>query len=183
LCGCTGFIADTDANSHAYRKANANSSSQHNAEDTAHSAASPVETHYRLVLPQPAIVLFMQEDKITGGCYCGEVRFSATPGVRVSTNCHCANCRRAAGAQAVAWIVVKRAQFKFVKGQPHRYRTDTGAWRTFCDQCGTSLTYETDRRPDEIDITTGSLDHPEDFPPTKDVYPEERLPWVDLIHA
>jgi hypothetical protein len=35
---------------------------------------------------------------------------------------------------------------------------------------------------DEIDITTGSLDHPEDFPPTKDVYPEERPPWVDLIH-
>jgi hypothetical protein len=24
--------------------------------------------------------------------------------------------------------------------------------------------------------------HPEDFPPTKDVFPEERLPWVDLIH-
>jgi len=44
-------------------------------------------------------------------------------------------------------------------------------------RCRTSLTYETDRRPEEIDITTGSLDHPEDFPPTKDVYPEERLPW------
>ena len=125
----------------------------------------------------------MQKDEITGGCYCGEIRFSATPDVRVSANCHCANCRRAAGAQAVAWIVVKRAQFTFVKGKPHRYETETGAWRTFCDQCGTSLTYETDRRPDEIDITTGSLDHPEDFPPTKDVYPEERLPWVDLIHA
>jgi Uncharacterized conserved protein len=50
-------------------------------------------------------------------------------------------------------------------------------------RCRTSLTYETDRRPEEIDITTGSLDHPEDFPPTKDVYPEERLPWVDLIHS
>jgi len=46
----------------------------------------------------------------------------------------------------------------------------------------TSLTYEHDKRPDEIDITTGSLDHSEDFPPTKDVYPEERLPWVDLVH-
>ena len=125
----------------------------------------------------------MENKQITGGCYCGAVRFNALSEVRVSTNCHCANCRRAAGAQAVAWIVVKRSQFQFVKGTPRRYRTDTGAWRTFCDQCGTSLTYETERRPDEIDITTGSLDHPEDFPPTKDVYPEERLPWVDLIHA
>ena len=125
----------------------------------------------------------MEKDKITGGCYCGEVRFSAASDVRVVANCHCANCRRAAGAQAVAWIIVKRSQFQFVKGTPRRYQTDTGAWRTFCADCGTSLTYETDRRPDEIDITAGSLDHPEDFPPTKDVYPEERLPWVDLIHS
>jgi hypothetical protein len=44
------------------------------------------------------------------------------------------------------------------------------------------LTYEHGKRADEIDITTGSLDRAEDFPPTKDVYPDERLPWVDLIH-
>src|SRR5215469_13422395 len=81
----------------------------------------------------------MKKNKITGGCYCGEVRLSASPEVRVSTNCHCANCRRAAGAQAVAWIIVKRSQFHFVKGTPRRYQTETGAWRTFCGSCGTSL--------------------------------------------
>jgi hypothetical protein len=118
---------------------------------------------------------------ITGGCYCGAVRFEATQVPIYQANCHCANCRRAAGAQSVAWITVNRPNFRFVKGTPKRYRTDTGAWRTFCDVCGTSLTYERDTRPDEIDITTGSLDHPEGFPPTKDVFPEERLPWVPLI--
>src|SRR5256886_17335841 len=83
---------------------------------------------------------------ITGGCYCGEVRFSAAPDVRVSANCHCANCRRAAGAQAVAWIVVKRAQFTFVKGKPNRYETEPGAWRTFCDRGGHCQTVVTARR-------------------------------------
>jgi hypothetical protein len=125
----------------------------------------------------------MEKNKITGGCYCGEVRFSAAPEVRIVANCHCANCRRAAGAQAVAWIIAKRSQFQVVNGTPRRYQTDTGAGRTFCADCGTSLTYETDRRPDEIDITAGSLDHPEDFPPTKDVYSEERLSRVDFIHS
>jgi hypothetical protein len=43
------------------------------------------------------------------------------------------------------------------------------------------LTYERDNRPGEIDITTGSLDHPEDYPPNKDVFSEERLSWVPLI--
>ena len=84
-------------------------------------------------------------------------------------------------AQAVSWTIVNRSEFKWETGEPHRYKTDTGAFRTFCDSCGTSLTYETDRRPDEIDITTASLDQPENFPPTKDVYPEEKLPWVHLI--
>ncbi len=122
-----------------------------------------------------------QLEPITGGCYCGAVRYRATGETLYRANCHCANCRRAIGAQAVAWITVKTSEFNFEKGSPKRYRTDTGAWRVFCDQCGTSLTYENDARPGEIDITTGSLDHPEDFAPTKDVFAEEKLPWVSLV--
>src|SRR6266513_1787525 len=123
----------------------------------------------------------MHTTPIAGGCCCGKVRFKATQKPIQQANCHCDNCRRAVGAQAVAWITVKRSNFEFEKGHPKRYRTDTGAYRTFCEFCGTSLTYDIDSRPDEIDITTASLDHPEDFRPTKDVFPEEKLPWVDLI--
>ena len=123
----------------------------------------------------------VQRKPITGGCYCGKVRFQATQHPIYQANCHCGNCRRAIGAQSVAWITVNRSNFEFKKGDPKRYRTNTEAWRTFCDCCRTSLTYEKDTRPDEIDITTGSLDHPEEFPPSKDVFPEERLPWVLLI--
>jgi len=119
--------------------------------------------------------------EIPGGCYCGKIRFKATQQPIYQTNCHCANCRRAAGAQAVAWITVNRAHFRFEQGTPRQYQTDTGAWRTFCGDCGTSLTYERDSRPDEIDITTGSLDHPELFPPNKDLFTDEKLHWVSLI--
>ncbi len=118
---------------------------------------------------------------ITGGCYCGAIRFRATQTPRFQTNCHCANCRRAIGAQSVAWISVDLANFEWVKGTPKRFRTDTGAWRTFCDTCGTSLTYERDTRPGEIDITTGSLDRPEQFPPADDFFTDEKLPWVRLV--
>lgn len=123
----------------------------------------------------------MKRAPITGGCYCGKVRYRATQEPLYRTLCHCANCRRAIGAQSVAWITVTRSGFDYEGGNPKRYRTDTGAWRTFCNDCGTSLTYERDTRPEEIDITTGSLDHPEDFPPTKDFFAEERVPWVGLI--
>lgn len=118
---------------------------------------------------------------ISGRCYCGRIRFMAASDPISQANCHCENCRRAIGAQAVAWITVRRADFKFEQGEPRQYRTETGADRTFCDSCGTSLTYQNDSRPDEIDIITATLDHPEDFPPKKDVFPEEKLPWVPLI--
>ncbi len=117
---------------------------------------------------------------ISGGCYCGAIRFRAEGPPLFQANCHCANCRRAVGAQAVAWITVASSSFVFEKGTPKRFRTETGAWRTFCDQCGTSLTYEIEARPNEIDITNGSLDRPEDFPPNRDVFPEEKLTWVEL---
>jgi hypothetical protein len=125
----------------------------------------------------------MTNIRITGGCYCGAIRYRATREPIYLTNCHCGNCRKAAGAQAVAWIIVPRAAFTFEKGNPARYRTETRAWRTFCSICGTSLTYESDTRRDEVDITTGSLDHPEKFPPNRDVYPEEKLAWVNLVES
>jgi hypothetical protein len=66
----------------------------------------------------------MEEAPITGGCYCGKVRFRVSgPNLRQS-NCHCANCRRAAGAQSVAWITVERSEFAFEKGEPKRYKTE-----------------------------------------------------------
>jgi len=123
----------------------------------------------------------MENEKINGGCYCGKIRFTASRPILAQANCHCDNCRRAAGAQAVAWITVKTSAFTFTSGTAKRYRTDTGAYRTFCGDCGTSLTYEKDSRPGEIDITTGSLDNPEKFPPSKDVFADEKLNWVPLV--
>jgi hypothetical protein len=123
----------------------------------------------------------MKTAQITGRCYCGKVRYRASGPPKFQGNCHCKNCRRAAGAQAVAWISVEKTSFTFTRGRPKRYRTPTKAWRTFCPACGTSLTYATPKRPGDIDLTTGSLDHPELFPPHRDFFVEEKLPWVDRV--
>ena len=121
-------------------------------------------------------------DKVhTGGCYCGHIRYAITGPVERAGICHCENCRKAVGAQSVAWILLKKIHFRMDKGDLSRYRTDTGAWRGFCPHCGTSISYESDRRADEIDITTGSLDEPDDFPPQWDAYAEEKISWVHTV--
>ncbi len=125
----------------------------------------------------------MIELPITGGCYCGAIRYRIDKAPLSSAICYCANCRRALGSHSSSWITVESESFAFVQGNPSRFRTDTSAWRTFCPVCGTSLTYQNDRQEQrhQIDITIGSLDQPELFPPTQHSWEEERLPWEPSI--
>ena len=76
---------------------------------------------------------------------------------------------------------MKRTAFNVLQGSLHRYKTETNAWRGFCQQCGTSISYESPKRPDEIDITTGTLDDPNQFPPKWDAFGEEKLTWVNKV--
>jgi hypothetical protein len=120
----------------------------------------------------------MESIDIQGGCLCGTVRYRATQRPRISTVCHCVDCRRACGAQSVAWVTFPAASFSFAHGEPAGYRSSPPVVRTFCVRCGTPLTYRNDERPDEIDVTTATLDDPEAFPPTKQVFPEQKLSWA-----
>ncbi len=115
---------------------------------------------------------------IEGGCLCGAVRYCATATPSNSMICHCNTCRRAAGAPVVAWITVPAPSFALVRGEPSRYASSPGVERTFCAHCGTPLTYVHARRPEDVDITTASLDHPEAFPPTWHGWTEDSVPWV-----
>jgi len=116
-------------------------------------------------------------EEITGGCYCGAIRYRALRPPRISNICHCESCRRTCGAQSVAWVIFPAGDFAFANGEPTRYPSSPGVVRTFCATCGTSLTYETEERPADIDVTTATLDDPEAFPPTR-FSTEQKLSWA-----
>ena len=89
-------------------------------------------------------------------------------------------CRRASGAPLVAWFSVARCDFGFVAGAPTRYASSPTGVRSFCPQCGTQLTFESAHYPDEIDVTTASLDEPAALAPTDHIYVSTRLAWIRL---
>jgi hypothetical protein len=120
----------------------------------------------------------MPSDEIQGGCLCGAIRYRALGPPRIACLCHCADCRKACGAQSVAWVTFPHERFSFIQGEPVRFRSSPPVERTFCGRCGTPLTYQSEERAHEIDITTGSLDDPEAFPPRKEVFVEQKLSWV-----
>lgn len=116
----------------------------------------------------------------TGGCLCGTVRYAARgPGFH-ATLCHCTSCRRASGAPAVAWVTFAADGFAILAGTPRRFRSSPGVERSFCPACGTALTYRRDDLPDEVDVTTASLEEPAAFPPADETWTSERVPWLEV---
>jgi len=113
-----------------------------------------------------------------GGCLCGAVRYAAAGTPWNLCYCHCQSCRRAAGAPSVPWGTFARGQFHVSHGQLAEYRSSAHAIRGFCSCCGTALTYRTELRPEEIDVTLVSLDEPARFPPQMHVWVADKVPWV-----
>lgn len=115
---------------------------------------------------------------LQGGCFCGRVRYVVEGDVFNGTLCHCSDCRRIAGAPAVAWFSVRKDAMRFSSGNPATFRSSEHVLRGFCATCGTTLTYQDDRTPDDIDITSASLDDPEAVPPRDHTFAAERLSWM-----
>lgn len=122
-------------------------------------------------------------EPVEGGCLCGAVRYRIAGAPIMTEFCHCESCRRASGAPVMAWAGVRRADFALVAGEPARFLSSDGVGRTFCGRCGTTLTYDNARFPDDIYVAIGSLDAPESMPPERHVHDRERLSWLDLGDA
>jgi hypothetical protein len=120
-------------------------------------------------------------DSLQGGCLCGAVRYRIDAPPLEAEICHCATCRRAAGAQSVAWATVPAESFAWTAGTPAEHASSPGITRTHCAACGTSLTFQS--APDSIDVTIASLDDPEAVPPTKEIWLSHRLSWEPVEHA
>lgn len=70
-----------------------------------------------------------------------------------------------------------------VSGSPRSFRSSPHVVRTFCGTCGTPLTYQRDDSPDTIDVTTATLDHPDRYPPAREIWIDHRIPWETLNPA
>jgi hypothetical protein len=117
---------------------------------------------------------------LKGKCLCGAIQYETSAAPRSQAACHCSICRRASGASPVAWFTVPAESFRFTSGTPQQYRSSAHAIRQFCGSCGTQLTFQFQRSLDEIDITTCSLDEPDQAAPKAHIYASSALEWASL---
>lgn len=113
-----------------------------------------------------------------GGCLCGDVRYRVIGTPISSSVCFCRSCRLAGGAASVAWFVVELDQFELLSGVIGRCRSSPPVERGFCSRCGTPLSYRHSDAPRRIELTTATLDDPQRFPPTREIWHSHRLSWA-----
>lgn len=117
-------------------------------------------------------------DRMTGGCACGKVRYSAEIDSDDAYLCHCRMCQRATGNVSVAFKNLPKAAVRW-ESAPDYFESSPIARRGYCAACGTSLSFEYPDS-DNMDLTLGSFDEPGRFLPTHHFGAESmHRAWLD----
>lgn len=108
-------------------------------------------------------------DRYTGGCLCGDVRLVALgQPLRVGL-CHCLDCRKHHGALFHAAAIFAE-QAVTVAGPTQAY-----AGRHFCPRCGSPVFA---RSGDEVEVSLGALDAPDQLRPSYELWTVRRESWL-----
>ncbi|MBL8543190.1 MAG: GFA family protein [Hyphomonadaceae bacterium] len=118
--------------------------------------------------------------KLSGGCYCGAVRYEAEGEPSFRAQCHCRECQYITGGGPNFFLMMPAQGFRYTKGEPKAFaRSDiaNAYTREFCGTCGTHLVT---RRADlpAVVIKVGTLDDPKLFEgPQMAIYTIDKQPF------
>jgi hypothetical protein len=124
-------------------------------------------------------------DSISGGCQCGQLRFTVGLPSKWVAHCHCSMCRRAHGAGYVTWLGAEAAQ-AVIDDRAARlrwYASSAQGERGFCSHCGSTLFFRSSRWPGELHVVVANLDGPPDRKPQVHVSWDDRVDWASIDPA
>ncbi|MDP9138295.1 MAG: GFA family protein [Pseudomonadota bacterium] len=116
-----------------------------------------------------------------GHCLCGAVRFEAEGQPKWIAFCHCESCRRHTASPVAVFVGFDERNFRFTADLPQVFESSKDVRRSFCRACGSPLTYQSARYPDEVHVYAGVMDDPSRYQPTAHVHFAEHLPWFDTV--
>ena len=106
--------------------------------------------------------------KISGGCYCGSLRYESVGDIEASIQCHCRECQYITGGNPNVIMIMPLNGFEFVKGVPKTFKRkdiENAVTRLFCENCGTGIGTKNPNRPNSIILKVGTFDDPSIFKP------------------
>lgn len=117
----------------------------------------------------------------TATCACGKLRVACTGEPALVAVCHCLDCQKRTGGPfgAAAFFAPKDVA---VAGASKIFRRGSASGSAvsfhFCPDCGSTVFWETERRPDLVGVAVGSFADPAFPAPSRSVFDERRHAWV-----
>jgi hypothetical protein len=116
---------------------------------------------------------------VTGGCYCGRVRYRAHGVNRQVTECHCSQCRKQAGHR-YASAGARTADIEIAgAGNLTWFRASPDAERGFCSTCGSHLFWK-QSRDGHTSSLAASVDPPSGLRMAKHIFVEDKGDYYEI---
>ncbi|TXT21077.1 MAG: hypothetical protein FD134_2762 [Gallionellaceae bacterium] len=102
---------------------------------------------------------------LTGGCFCGALRYTIEGGIPMKALCLCHTCQKISGGAGNLFIGVEASAFRYTQGEPRRFAREPGTSpaREFCGECGVHIAARSPRLPEGLVVKVGTLDDPAAF--------------------
>jgi len=116
-----------------------------------------------------------------GSCLCNAIRFEVDEFEPQTGNCHCSMCRKFHGAAYATLAEARRENFRWIDGEKliNGYTADNGTTRSFCSNCGSSLTFASPNAdPDLVEISLGCFDDEVPVRPDAHIYVASGAKWA-----
>ncbi len=121
----------------------------------------------------------------SGGCLCGQVRYTISAAPDAVVVCHCRDCQKQAGS-ALSVLAVFPTDAVRIEGVLSRYETtgDNGnkVGRYFCGHCGSPIHSETPATlaSGRFALKAGTLDDVSGLQPAAHLWVQSKQPWLQL---
>ena len=126
------------------------------------------------------------KQNFSGKCACGTIQYGTNADPIVMLNCHCSDCRKANGGAYAPLVILPKSAVK-LQGEPRFHRVLGGSGknveRGFCPNCGSQVIVKIEKLPDALAIQAGTLDDPNLFNPSLDIYTDSAPPWDHMQPA
>lgn len=119
------------------------------------------------------------EQKYTGSCLCGAIRFAIHGEIGDIIQCHCQRCRKSNGTAYATNAPVKISEFELISGQDvlKTFQSTATTQRCFCGECGSPIYSIKQEAPDFYRLRIGTLDNALQQRPTMHIFVADKAEW------
>jgi hypothetical protein len=114
---------------------------------------------------------------LTGGCFCGRVRYQVAEPLRAARSCHCSRCRKAFSGAGSSYAEIVPGSLRWLCGEDDltEYCTQPGWGLRFCSACGSTLCGM--RGGSVHGVTLGSVDGDPGVEIESHIFVASKAPW------